>query len=80
MRQVYEGQWVDGKQHGHGCLRRKDGSVIHDGEWKDDEVRKACYDSMPVCHTCPYLITICLVVVCIPNTLPLLSVFVVGSR
>ena len=41
MLKVYEGQWVDGKQHGPGCLRRKDGSVIHDGEWKDDEVRNA---------------------------------------
>jgi MORN repeat len=58
MLQVYEGQWMDGKQHGHGCLRRKDGSVIHDGEWKDDEVRQACYGTMPVCCTCPYLIMV----------------------
>ena len=37
MWQVYEGDWTDGKQHGQGVLRRKDGSVIHDGEWVDDE-------------------------------------------
>ena len=34
--QEYSGEWVGGKQHGPGVLRHKDGTVIHDGEWKVD--------------------------------------------
>ena len=32
--QEYSGEWVAGKQHGQGVLRHKDGTIIHDGEWK----------------------------------------------
>ena len=34
---VYEGEYQDGKYHGRGVLRFADGSIAHDGQWKDGE-------------------------------------------
>mmetsp|Transcript_34684 Transcript_34684/g.54145 ORF Transcript_34684/g.54145 Transcript_34684/m.54145 type:complete len:112 (+) Transcript_34684:738-1073(+) len=33
----YVGQWQDDNMTGKGIKTRKDGSVIHDGMWKDDK-------------------------------------------
>lgn len=33
--EVYEGEWLDGKKHGHGKLSCSDGTVF-DGEWQRD--------------------------------------------
>ena len=33
---VYKGEWENGKAHGYGLEIRPDGSIRHDGEWKED--------------------------------------------
>jgi hypothetical protein len=34
---VYDGEWKDGKMHGQGVMRLADGTIAHDGQWKDDQ-------------------------------------------
>merc|ERR1711988_1920040 len=34
---VYVGEFKDGKKHGYGKFTKANGSIWHDGMWKDDE-------------------------------------------
>ncbi len=34
--EVFEGQWLEGWRNGQGVLRGSDGTVLQEGEWKDD--------------------------------------------
>ena len=32
----YRGEWKDGRANGYGVETRPNGTIRHDGEWKDD--------------------------------------------
>ena len=34
---VYEGQYLNGQQSGHGVIRGADGTIIQEGRYLDDE-------------------------------------------
>ena len=34
---VYDGDWIDNTKHGIGILKSKDGTIIYEGEWINDE-------------------------------------------
>ena len=33
----YKGEFLNDQKHGQGCLTDLDGSILHNGEWKDDD-------------------------------------------
>ncbi len=39
---VFEGEWQDGKKHGPGRLRSKDGALVREGRWEHDNFEKGC--------------------------------------
>ena len=36
----YVGQWKDGLKHGEGTETFANGTVVHDGEWENDQAKK----------------------------------------